>query len=180
MASLYYLAYGSNLHPLRLMERVPSARVVDVTELRGKTVTFHKRSIDRSGKCNLTDRNTYCSYGVLYEFSADERSALDVAEGLGKGYREALLQFTCRGQNYTPFIYLAESQFIDPTLKPYHWYRDMVIAGARHHRFPASYLARLEAVDSIPDPDPNRAAQNVQILVRLNEYSAIVPAALSP
>jgi gamma-glutamylcyclotransferase len=55
MAPLYYLAYGSNLHPLRLMQRVSSAKVEDVIELPGRQGNFHKRSPDGSGKCNLTD-----------------------------------------------------------------------------------------------------------------------------
>lgn len=108
MASLYYLAYGSNLHPLRIVQRVPSAKPVDLIELPGKSVYFHKRGTDRSGKCNITDGGSDAAYAVLYEFSADERAALDAAEGLGKGDRDSLLHFTCRGQTYTPYVYMAE------------------------------------------------------------------------
>ncbi|MBS0418675.1 MAG: gamma-glutamylcyclotransferase [Proteobacteria bacterium] len=175
MKALYYLAYGSNLHPLRLMQRVPSAKSVDVIELAGKRVNFHKRSVDRSGKCNLIDENSVSSYGVLYEFAANERPALDAAEGLGSGYREALLQFTCRGELYTPYVYVAESAFIDPSLKPYHWYRQLVIAGAQYHGFPSAYLSALEKVEAIPDPDSERATRNAELLVQLAQYSAVVP-----
>jgi hypothetical protein len=45
----------------------------------------------------------------------------------------------------------------DASLRPYHWYKALVIAGAREHGLPASYRSRLELVVTVSDPDPERA-----------------------
>nr|MDQ2697092.1 gamma-glutamylcyclotransferase [Pseudomonadota bacterium] len=85
---LKYFAYGSNLHPLRLRERVPSATVLGVAELAGWRLRFHKRGQDRSGKCNIipTGRSGDRVIGVIYAMAAADKDKLDAAEGLGKGY----------------------------------------------------------------------------------------------
>jgi hypothetical protein len=40
---IHYFAYGSNLHPLRLQERVPSAALLGWTHLHGWELRFDKR-----------------------------------------------------------------------------------------------------------------------------------------
>lgn len=44
----------------------------------------------------------------------------------------------------------------DPSRRPYHWYKALVIAGAIEHALPTDYIDRLRAVRSGPDPMPNR------------------------
>ena len=51
-ATLLYFAYGSNLHPERLRERVPSAESLGVARLEAHVLRFHKRGRDGSGKCD--------------------------------------------------------------------------------------------------------------------------------
>lgn len=83
MTKLHYLAYGSNLHPLRLQERVPSAVVVGVVKLAGQLLTFSKRGGDGSGKCACFDSGNAADvvYGVLYQMDASGRDVLDKVEG---------------------------------------------------------------------------------------------------
>jgi len=50
---LNYLAYGCNLHPVRLQKRVPSAVFTGMVELHGRILSFSKRSVDGSGKCTI-------------------------------------------------------------------------------------------------------------------------------
>jgi hypothetical protein len=45
----------------------------------------------------------------------------------------------------------------DASLRPYHWYKALVIAGAREHGLPPSYRSRLELVVTVSDPNPTRA-----------------------
>ena len=45
----------------------------------------------------------------------------------------------------------------DPSLRPYHWYKALVIAGAREHGLPAGYRSRLELVVTVSDHKPTRA-----------------------
>jgi hypothetical protein len=168
MNTVHYLAYGSNLHPLRLGARVPSARVVGVVALPGYRLAFHKRSIDGSGKCLLyAARDPHHQvYGVLYEIDAGEKTALDRAEGKGGGYCEQVLQVTIDGLQYAPYLYAARASHIDPSLLPYHWYKRLVLAGARYHGFPAAYVAAIEATPSKPDDDARRRRENEALLLR--------------
>lgn len=171
MPKVLYLAYGSNLHPLRLTARVPSARVVGVVEMPGYLLAFHKRSIDGSGKCLIyTQQGQHQRmYGVLYEFDAKEKEALDKAEGKGSGYCEQLVQFPLNGETYTPYVYVAQSTHIDPTLVPYDWYKSLVIAGARYHGFPNEYIASIEATPSKPDLNTKRKQENEDLLRKIEQ-----------
>jgi hypothetical protein len=170
MTTVHYLAYGSNLHPLRLAARVPSARVLDVVPMPGRKLAFHKRSNDRSGKCLLyvTDDRADVIYAVLYEFRLQEKSSLDVAEGAGKGYVQEFAQVTLGGVTYTPYIYAASASHIDASLSPYHWYKRLVLAGARYHNFSPGYIASIEAVPSIPDPVGRRTREYEHLLAQMD------------
>ena len=61
-------------------------------------------------------------------------------------------------------MYVAASTHIDAKLVPYTWYKDMVVLGARYHRLPADYIAKIEAVVAVPDPRPDRAANRAAIV----------------
>jgi hypothetical protein len=164
-----YLAYGSNLHPLRLAARVPSARVLGVVELPGHILGFHKRSHDDSGKCLLyPSQDAHAlAWGVLYEFDADEKPLLDHAEGRGNGYLDRYIELRFNGTMQTALVYEAQASHIDTALLPYHWYKRLVIAGARHHGFPPDYIAAIEAVASKDDKHHERARENAALLHRM-------------
>jgi hypothetical protein len=53
---------------------------------------------------------------------------------------------------------------IDPGIRPYDWYRDLVIAGAREHGLPEEYVRILEKVATVMDSDADRAAKNHRLL----------------
>jgi len=168
---LYYLAYGSNLHPQRLADRVPSARFLDVVEMPGRCLAFHKRSNDGSGKCLFyTEQGEeQMMYGALYDFDAADKARLDKAEGLGQGYEEKLMQFSLKGTTYTPYAYTVQHSHIDAKLVPYEWYKRFVLAGARHHNLPMKYVQQIEAVLAKPDPVPERALQQHRIADQLEQ-----------
>lgn len=168
---LHYLAYGSNLHPLRIMQRVPSARFIGVVEMPGKRIAFNKRSLDGSGKCMFfEDSPGQMMYGSLYEIDASHEAQLDRAEGVGHGYRKALGEWSYEGQTYVPYMYVAESASIDGSLQPYEWYREYVLLGARYHGFPEAYIARLQSFPAIPDPDGRRASAAQALIEQMKSY----------
>ena len=68
--------------------------------------------------------------------------------------------------------YRARPERVAPTLLPYRWYRDLVIVGARHHGFPAAYVAALEAVEVHDDPDAARVRRMDALLASLRESAA--------
>jgi hypothetical protein len=166
MTKIHYLAYGSNLHPVRLAARVPSARAVGVVEMPGYALAFHKRSVDGSAKCLVyADQGPqHRVYGVVYEFDSHEKAALDRHEGKGNGYYEQRLSVSLNDATHTPYLYLAESTHVDTQAIAYDWYKALVLAGARFHGFPAEYIAAIEAMPSQPDSDRARAKSNADLL----------------
>jgi hypothetical protein len=48
----------------------------------------------------------------------------------------------------------------------------MVVLGARYHQLPADYVAEIEVVASIPDPNPRRAANRAAIVENMRAINA--------
>ena len=167
MSWLKYLAYGSNLHPLRLQQRVPSARPVAVVELPGWQLCFHKRGRDGSAKCNVIETHDpeHRVHGVVYDIAAREKPALDRVEGLGRGYQLHRLWLQPHGET---FFYVAAASHIDDSLQPFAWYKAYVVEGARFHGLPSAYIGALERAAAIADPDPARQRDNIRLLWRLS------------
>jgi gamma-glutamylcyclotransferase len=167
MTTVCCVAYGSNLHPVRMSERVPSSRAVGVVELAGYRLVFHKRSNDGSGKAMLETASNALAYGVLYEFDLAEKAGLDRLEGSGYGYTEQQLRVSLSGKEHSAFVYMAASSYVDGSLRPYHWYKHLVLAGATYHCMPAEYIATLMSVPSVEDPDEKRRTRNEDLLQRV-------------
>ncbi len=85
-----------------------------------------------------------------------EKALLDKAEGLGKGYAEKQIDVLAPGGGVRAYAYVAETAFIDETLKPYSWYKDLVVSGATGHGLPPDYIRRLGAISAVEDQDPVR------------------------
>ena len=159
-----YFAYGSNMSLQRLLQRTPSARALGAHSLPGHTLRFHKTGRDGSGKCDAfyTGASHDVVLGVLYHLAEHEKAALDRAEGLGIGYREASIEvYSGAGRAEPCFSYFALR--IDPTLAPYSWYKQHVLIGAREAGLPGEYLADIERVAAIIDPNQQRAAEQFAI-----------------
>jgi gamma-glutamylcyclotransferase len=165
----YYLAYGSNLHPLRLIQRVPSARLVGAVPLPGYRLAFHKRGMDGSAKCDLelTDESGAIAYGAVFSVAAKEIDRLDQLEDVGDGYFKEQVTLRIDGAAVSAFIYFASYTHIEPALRPFDWYKGLVLAGARHHGFPQGYVEQIEAVPHRPDPDGLRCAEMAALLANL-------------
>jgi cupin 2 domain-containing protein len=161
---LHYFAYGSNLHPARLLARVPSAEFVEVAVWPDRELRFCKRSADGSAKCTLVPALGSRAFGAVYRLEQADKSLLDGIEGLGQGYEEHWQGLPLGEGVARTFHYAAADDYIEPSLQPYHWYKQMVLAGAHYHEFPARYIESIERVASIEDPDPLRRAQNEAIL----------------
>ncbi len=157
---LLYFAYGSNLHPARLASRAPSARLVGTGIWAGRRLAFHKIGQDGSGKCDApaATRPDDRVHGAIYELTDADLGRLDRIEGVGAGYERKLVTLDGDAGGLTVNVYLAQKGWIDPELRPFDWYRLLVLSGAEHHSFPQSYTAAITAVRTIPDPDRRRAA----------------------
>jgi gamma-glutamylcyclotransferase len=163
-----YFAYGSNMLTERLQDRVPSAEPVAAATLPGRTLRFHKRSKDGSGKCNLAPapEDSAAVHGVLFDFASDDLSALDDAEHRGHGYERRRVHPQTPDGSVDAFAYVAQPAYVDDALRPYDWYRAIVTAGAYQHRLPTAYRTRIEATRSYPDPDTERRRRYRSLLRR--------------
>ena len=161
MSTYRYAAYGSNLHPLRLGRRTPSARHLGPAYLSDWGMYFHKRSdVDGSGKCTIS-RGSEGVHFAVYEIEKVEKPLLDAIEGLGKGYDELTVRLPDYGDCQT---YIAQDHVLDPTLEPMDWYKELVLLGCRANGFPDSYRRRIDALPSIVDPDVERWREQWQLI----------------
>ena len=167
---VYYFAYGSNLHPMRLMERVPSAELVGVAKHPKYALTFHKRSNDGSSKCNMFNLKSGLVYGAIYKLHLDDKNELDRFEGKGYGCIDNQISLQHNKAEYTCFTYLARQSHIVGDLKPYHWYKKLVILGAQYLQFPDTYLSSIQAIESIDDPDAIRRKEKEELIERITNY----------
>jgi cation transport regulator ChaC len=167
--SIITFAYGSNMPTARITDktRCPSAKSVGVAELRGYELRWHKASKDGSGKADIVeiDVDGASVFGVLYEISPEEKPALDVAEGLGNGYKEVRIVVVHNGEEATVTAYQATKT--NPNLKPYTWYKALAAFGAKEHGLPAAYIAQIEAVPAVEDPDRKRHDQNMRLITEV-------------
>ena len=163
MDKIKYAAYGFNLHPIRLSERIPSAKLLGKGILVGKSLRFHKRSKDGSGKCNIVDDDQQQVYVAVYELDESEKPALDNAEGVGYGYRSEEVKVDGFGECIT---YIAEDSHIDDSLKPYTWYKEMLLVGCEKLEIPKAYIDHIRCVDANDDFDQQRQAKNMELVAR--------------
>ena len=147
-----YAAFGSNLHPLRLNNRIPSAHFIATSYLPNWSLRFHKRSKDQSGKCNIIVGDDGVHFAI-FEISDTDKVILDKIEGVGFGYSDTLLNLPDFG---SCFSYIAQESHIDDSLRPYDWYKELVLVGAQFNGFPRDYLNRIESIQALCDPDPDR------------------------
>lgn len=164
-----YAAYGSNLHPIRLIDRIPSARLLGTSFVPGWSLQFHKRSKDGSGKCSILRPGDGIHIAV-YEMRKTEKQELDKIEGLGKGYEDATIEVPEFGRCST---YLGSASQVCNDLTPFDWYKEMVLLGCRRLAFPSDYVSMIEAVPASRDPHEKRSRRQWQIVDRLRHGRTI-------
>ena len=157
---MLYAAYGSNLHPLRLSLRLPKSRFEGTGAIGGQRLRFHKRSKDRSGKCNIVAGDGSI-HVAIYELDEQEKDKLDQIEGVGSGYSVETIEVPGFGECFT---YIATESYIDEQLRPYSWYKELVLVGCDALRLPIDYIAWIQQVTSIDDPDRARHDRNTRIV----------------
>ena len=163
MTVIRYAAYGSNLHPVRLGDRLPTSRLIGPGWLPGYSLSFAKRSVDGSGKCTI-ERGGDGVYVAVYEISQRDKERLDEIEGVGCGY--ATLEVDIPGFSLSE-SYIAEPSHTVPDARPYDWYRELVLLGCRYHGFPEQYIGRIEGHAADYDPDAVRREVNRQLINRM-------------
>ena len=166
---IYYFAYGSNLHPLRMKERVPSAELQSSASISGFRLVFNKTGVDGSAKCNLEETTDPAAtvYGAIYKIKKEHKPILDKFESLNKGYVDTVIRVEIGGKLVNCFTYVAQKEYIDNELKPFHWYKRLVILGATYLNFPVDYIKMVESVESVEDNNMKRRQEHEQLIEQM-------------
>lgn len=133
----YYFAYGSNMLPKRLLERIKKYHTVFQAVLTGHKFIYNKKSIDGTAKANVGSSDGTDVQGVCFEIDEDDFKILKKYEG---GYDQRNIEVTTGNGNTTKAItYISAS--IDNKLIPTDEYKNMVLKGAEHWELSKSYIA---------------------------------------
>ncbi len=160
---MHYFAYGSNLEPEQMKRRCPGHTVVGLAELRDHKLVFPTTSHDwGGGVASVGTAHAQSVWGIVFDLTDADLAALDRYEGwVGPGDQHNLYDretvtvnlvrpddgsFTRR---LRPLIYVARVTSPSP---PSQRYLDAILKGARHHRLPAEYIARLAQTPVAPEP----------------------------
>ena len=146
VADLYF-AYGSNLHAARLRERVPSARALGAHLLEGFRFALDKPSRDGSAKANLRAQPGGRVWGAVYSIDAADWARLDACE---PGYRRLRVRLRAGDAERDAEAYLSQLRCEEPVA--YHWYKQLIVDGAREHALPSEWIEFLQALPARPDP----------------------------
>lgn len=148
----------------KVQDVAPSAIAIDIGFVQGRRFTFGKVSRDGSGKCDIEATNNPNNrvYGVLYKINVKDKSSLNNAEGLGTGYSEANVQVATSTGNHPAATYVAS--YKEAMLRPYQWYKALVIAGAVEHGLPNEYVEWLRTFEAQPDSNGARRAEREALL----------------
>ncbi len=157
---MLYFAYGSNMCKSKLRGIASSCKEPFVAKLKKHNLRFHKQSTDKSGKANAYPTNNVTDevLGVVFNVDDSEVRNLDKSEG---GYNRTDIEvFDNEGNHHNVKTYIAKKEKINSTLKPYTWYKRLVIEGAYQHSLPEEYIAKIEVIESEEDPNKERNAKN--------------------
>ena len=95
-------------------------------------------------------------------------------QGLGYGYGYSEKTVTVQndaGDIFEAFTYYATRT--DSSLKPYSWYLNHVVIGAKETNLPTQYLALVESIECISDPDKERDSEQRAIYPTLNRQTKL-------
>jgi gamma-glutamylcyclotransferase len=147
-------AYGSNMSPGQMKERVPAAEPVGVARLIGCEVVFNKASKDGTGKANLrrTPTGRGAVFGVVWRMNLDGLNALDSIEGSGYERRWDVIQYLplrvepVRSPERSAALvetYVALPKAVRDGLQPSREYWGRVLEGAKWAKLSDRYIEKL-------------------------------------
>jgi gamma-glutamylcyclotransferase (GGCT)/AIG2-like uncharacterized protein YtfP len=159
---MLYFAYGSNLDPEQMQSRCPGAKVAGLAALRDHRLAFPLYSNTWGGgvsSIQLAHGDTV--WGMLFDLTEDHLRTLDGFEGFrGAGDQhnvydreQVTVELTRPDDGSFPrrvraFAYVARPSNPSP---PSRRYLETVLRGARAHRLPEEYIAKLAAVPAAPE-----------------------------
>lgn len=159
----------------RLQARCPSATrsSIGIACAIGFELAFSKVSQDGSGKATLrrVDGSAHPAQGVLYEIQTCEKRYLDAAEGRGYVCDDSFLVTSESGEQVHCSCYLANEVDLDQSLRPYDWYKALIIAGCEQQGVSDEYSKWINTFQTSADPLSTRKS-HLEALKCLSEFRA--------
>ena len=143
----------------KLKNRCSSAEKINPSEgsqymIRNHRFRFHKKSgKDNSAKgdAEKTSGSKDIVYGVLFSINDEQVGALNKFEGLHHGYEKKSVNVIDEksSKQIPALMYYATD--IDSNLKPYDWYKEQTVKGAKDNGLPEEYVKEIESFESKED-----------------------------
>ena len=139
MSSTHYFAYGSNMDPVDMRARCQDAVFLEVGTI--ETVKF---AINTQGVATVVRDDQGLVHGTLWRISAADEQALDQYERVELGlYTKTTMDVRLEdGGRRAAMVYVATDERPGT---PRADYMANIVAAARAHRFPPSYISELRA-----------------------------------
>jgi AIG2-like family len=139
-----YFAYGSNMASSQLAAWGTHHRALGAAELPGHRIAFLRRSIRwQAGAADIVPDPRDSVWGVLWELPFGTGD-LDRKEAAGDAYRRRAVTVRLNGETVTAMAYEVIEK--EPReVPPRREYLDLMLAGAREHGLPETWLQRIEA-----------------------------------
>ncbi|HTO89686.1 MAG TPA: gamma-glutamylcyclotransferase family protein [Candidatus Sulfotelmatobacter sp.] len=155
---MLYFAFASNLDPERMRRHCPGHHVVGLAALPDHRLGFPRYSPEWGGGISSPQlAHGESVWGMVYDLDEEDMRALDQLEGFrGPGDqhnvcdREIVTVDLTRPDDGSiprrvrPWMYQARPSNASP---PSRRYLDAILTGARHHRLPDEYVARLAMIE---------------------------------
>jgi hypothetical protein len=171
VSQVNYFAYGSNLHPYRLKARISLTDQFHIAKLEGATLTFNKPADDGSAKANIrfTDNTDSIVYGVLYELPKDAWGEIRKLEVEKFGYKDINIEVITNSEKIAARTFFYDGVYCTHKVKPYTWYLNLILAGAKYHKFPKAYIKAIEDNITIVDINESRTKKTNRLLDQIGK-----------
>lgn len=133
----YYFAYGSNMLPTRLIERITKYHTAFKATFSNHKFIYNKKSIDETAKANIVPDKGANTYGVCFEI---DESDLDILKKYEGGYDTRKVKVVDENGNEVEAVTFI-SKSMDDSLQASSAYKDIVLKGAKHWRLNEDYVA---------------------------------------
>ena len=139
---MLYFAYGSNMDPTQLRERVGEVGRGVTGILNRYELRFNKRSVhDEYGRANLIVDPRATTEGVLFELTDEQFTQMDRKEG--SGYQRHDIAVQVGGNTRKAQTYFATAEFVVDGLHPSNEYLGHILDGAHEHRLSEAYIEKI-------------------------------------
>jgi cation transport regulator ChaC len=152
MIAVHYFAYGSNMDPAQMKKRCPGAALIGLGYLADHELCFPRTSKSRGcGVSSVEPKIGHDTWGVVWQLSAEDLSALDRSEGyrqdrdpVANAYNRQTVTINLIGESVEAETYIASPQ--KGSHLPNATYLAHLLEGAAHHGLPETYRAYLAAL----------------------------------